>query len=163
MHISCFSCCTLLLLELPSCDCFRSEISSFNPFVAAFSSSICFLLKSYNKKKINGPPSCGSFKVILFFLMTYFKILAVSHATQHWILGWQMRVWREAVITQATNPAFAWKDQGKPRKNPSWDSWCLSWDWNQTPPTNKSRTILLDLHVQSRLYINSFICHTNGA
>jgi hypothetical protein len=46
IHISCFNCCTLLRLDLASCDCFNKEISSFRPLVISFSSSLCFLFKS---------------------------------------------------------------------------------------------------------------------
>jgi hypothetical protein len=92
MHISCFSCCTLLLFELPSCDFFRSEISNFNPFVASFSSSLCFLLRSYNKEKIQWISIMCFIQGHLFFLMIYFNILAILHATQRWIVGWQMEV-----------------------------------------------------------------------
>ena len=46
MHISCFNCCTLLRLDLASCDCFNKVISSFRPLVISFSSSLYFLFKS---------------------------------------------------------------------------------------------------------------------
>lgn len=63
MHISCFNWCTLLRLDLPSWGCLSSEISSFSPFVIKFSSSLCFLFKSWNKPE-NMYLSFGHSKVI---------------------------------------------------------------------------------------------------